>query len=313
MRFKGLDLNLLVALDTLLAETSVTQAAERLHLTQSAVSNALARLRDTLGDELLVQSGRKMVLTPFAEELRSQVRDILMRIDSTVRSKPDFLPASSHRHFRIACSDFVAEAVFTDVVREMSRGAPGISLELLPLVSDGIYLELQRGDIDLIVAPDHYCRPGHLQAAIFSEPWACVAWARNSAVGDTISLAEYVQAEHVALQPMGQVALDQYFLEQRGIKRRVMVSVPVFTWMPRLLVGTQRIATMPRRFATGFARALPLKIVRPLFDLPPLTESMQWHPSRDRDKALAWLRQVILKVAAGAARHPGLDRKSAAR
>ena len=313
MRFKGLDLNLLVALDTLLAEKSVTQAAERLHLTQSAVSNALARLRDTLGDDLLVQSGRKMVLTPFAEELRGQVRDILMRIDSTVRSKPDFLPESSHRHFRIACSDFVAEAVFTDVVREMSRGAPGISLELLPLVSDGIYLELQRGDIDLIVAPDHYCRPGHLQArssASHGPAWHGRATRR---VGDTISLAEYVQAEHVALQPMGQVALDQYFLEQRGIKRRVMVSVPVFTWMPRLLVGTQRIATMPRRFATGFARALPLKIVRPLFDLPPLTESMQWHPSRDRDKALAWLRQVILKVAAGAARHPGLDRKRAAR
>jgi DNA-binding transcriptional LysR family regulator len=297
MRFKGLDLNLLVALDTLLTETSVTQAAERLHLTQSAVSNALARLRATLGDDLLVLSGRKMVLTPFAEELRGQVRDILMRIDSTVRSKPDFQPESSRRHFRIACSDFVAEAVLTDAVLEISRVAPGISLDLLPLVSGEVYLGLQRGEIDLIIAPDYYSRADQLQAPIFSEPWICVAWVGNKAVGATISLAQYTAAEHVVLQPMGQVALDQHLLKASGIERRVMVSVPVFTWMPRLLVGTQRIATMPRRFAANCARTLPLKTARPLFDIPPLNESMQWHPSRDRDKALAWLRQVILGVA----------------
>jgi LysR family transcriptional regulator, nod-box dependent transcriptional activator len=311
MRFKGLDLNLLVALDTLLTETSVTQAAERLHLTQSAVSNALARLRETLGDDLLVQSGRKMVLTPFAEDLRSQVRDILMLIDSTVRSKPDFQPESSHRHFRIACSDFVAEAVLTDVILEISRAAPGISLDLLPLVSDEVYLRLQRGEVDLIIAPDYYCRADHLQAPIFSEPWTCVAWAGNRAVGDTISLAQYTQAEHVVLQPMGQVALDQHFLEQNRIQRRAMVTVPVFTWMPRLLVGTERIATMPQRFAASYARTLPLKTVRPLFDIPPLDESMQWHPSRDRDKALAWLRQVILSVGGSATGRAPPERRRA--
>jgi LysR family nod box-dependent transcriptional activator len=313
MRFKGLDLNLLVALDTLLAERSVTQAAERLHLTQSAVSNALARLRATLGDDLLVQSGRRMVLTPFAEELRGQVRDILMLIDSTVRSKPDFQPESSHRHFRIACSDFVAEAVLTDAVLEISRVAPGISLDLLPLVSDEVYLGLQRGEIDLIIAPDHYCRADQLQAPIFSEPWTCVAWAGNKTVGPTINLAQYTKAEHVVLQPMGQMALDQHFLKDNGIERRAMVTVPVFTWIPRLLVGTARIATMPRRFAASCARTLPLKTARPLFDIPPLNESMQWHPSRDRDKALAWLRQVILGVAGRIPRQDGLDRRRASR
>ena len=311
MRFKGLDLNLLVALDTLLTETSVTQAAERLHLTQSAVSNALARLRETLGDELLVQSGRKMVLTPFAADLRGQVRDILMLIDSTVRSKPDFQPESSQRHFRIACSDFVAEAVLTDAILEISRAAPGISLDLLPLVSDEVYLRLQRGEIDLIIAPDHYCRADHLQAPIFSEPWTCVAWAQNRVVGDTISLPQYTAAEHVVLQPMGQVALDEHFLGQSGIARRAMVTVPVFTWMPRLLVGTERIATMPQRFAASYARTLPLKTVRPLFDIPPLNESMQWHPSRDRDKALAWLRQVILGVSGGVTGQAAPERRRA--
>jgi DNA-binding transcriptional LysR family regulator len=296
MRFKGLDLNLLVALDTLLAERSVTQAAVRLHLTQSAVSNALARLRATLGDELLVPSGRRLVLTPFAEELRGQVRDILMRIDATVLANPDFRPETSQRHFRIACSDFVAEAVLGDVVREIARVAPGISLDLLSMVSDQTHQQLQTGDIDLVVAPDHYCRAGNLQLAILSEPWTCVAWARNRSFGATISAEQYARAEHVVLQPVGQVALDEHLLEQRGIRRRAMVTVPVFNWTLRLLTGTERIATLPRRFAVGHARALQLKLVRPLFDLPPLTESMQWHPSRDRDRALAWLRQVIVRA-----------------
>jgi DNA-binding transcriptional LysR family regulator len=236
------------------------------------------------------------------------VREILMLIDSTVRSKPDFRPESSQRHFRIACSDFVAEAVLTEVIVGMSRSAPGMRVDLLPLASDEVNLQLQRGELDLIIAPDYYCRADHLQAPIFSEPWTCVAWARNGAVGDTISLAQYTASEHVVLQPIGQVALDQHFLEQSRIERRVRVSVPVFTWMPQLLIGTERIATMPQRFAARYARTLPLKTVRPLFDIPPLNESMQWHPSRDRDQALAWLRQSILGVAGSAAGHAGRER-----
>ncbi|MCC7463996.1 MAG: LysR family transcriptional regulator [Gammaproteobacteria bacterium] len=311
MRFKGLDLNLLVALDSLLSDQSVTRTAERLHLTQSAVSNALARLRTTLGDELLVPSGRRLVLTPFAAELRAEVRDILMRIDATVLAKPGFRPESSQRHFRIACSDFVAEAVLADVVREVAGTAPGISLDLLTMVSSEVFDALQSGEIDLIIAPDHYCRAGHQQAAVFNEPWTCVAWTRSRSVGATISVEQYARAEHVVLQPLGQVALDQHLLEQRGIRRRAMVTVPVFNWMLRLLAGTERIATLPRRFAASHARALQLKMVRPLFELPPLTESMQWHPSRDRDQALAWLRQLIVRVAHRPAAH-GSRRRPAA-
>lgn len=305
MRFKGLDLNLLVALDTLLAERSVTRAAERLHLTQSAVSNALARLRSTLGDELLVPSGRRLVLTPFAAELRAEVRDILMRIDATLLARPEFRPETSQRHFRIACSDFVAEAVLAQVVRELARAAPLVSLDLLSMVSDATHQQLQSGDIDLVIAPDHYCRAGNLQIPVLSEPWTCVAWARNRGVGTTINAEQYARAEHVVLQPLGQVALDEHLLEQRGIPRRSMVTVPVFHWMLRLLTGTERIATLPRRFAASHARALQLKLVRPLFELPPLVETMQWHPSRDRDPALAWLRQLILRVAGRPAMRAG--------
>ena len=248
-------------------------------------------------DGLVCAAVALLVLTPFAADLRPEVREILVRIDATVLARPGFRPESSQRHFRIACSDFVAEAVLADVVRELARTAPSVSLDLLSMVSDATHQQLQSGDIALVVAPDHYCRAGNRQAAILSEPWTCVAWARSRSFGATISAEQYTRAEHVVLQPVGQVALDEHLLEQRGIRRRAMVTVPVFNWMLRLLTGTERIATLPRRFAARHARALQLKLVRPLFELPALTESMQWHPSRDRDQALAWLRQLILGVA----------------
>lgn len=297
MRFKGLDLNLLVALDILLAERSVTQASERLHLTQSAVSCALARLRETLGDELLVQSGKKMLLTPFAEELRSQVREILTLIDATMLSNPGFQPETSERHFRIACSDFVAEVVMIVAQREVSHRAPGISLDLLPIVSDDLLRSLERGDIDLVIAPEFYCHPTHAQAMLFTDTWACLAWADNQAVGATLGLEQYLAMDHVTLQPFEQVALDQRYFDEKKMQRRVKVTAPIFALIPRMLVGTKRIATVPSQLAATYDKIFPLKSVRLEFDIPPLVETLQWHPSRQRDVGLAWLRDIIHSVA----------------
>lgn len=293
MRFKGLDLNLLVVLDKLLTYRSVTQTAELLHVTQSAASSALARLRESLGDELLVQSGRQMLLTRFGEELREQVREILTWIDATMSSNPNFDPAASQRHFRVVCSDFVADVVMARALREIERLAPGVSLDLMPPVSMEIFTRLQRGEVDLVIAPDYYCSAQHLQAQLFSDPFVCVAWSGNSSVGETIDVEQYASMDHVVLQPFGQVALDQHYLDERKLSRRVMASVPVFGLLLKLLVGTKRIATVPSRLVDDYAHLLQLKSAQLAFEMPPLTESMQWHPSRDRDMALSWLRKVI--------------------
>lgn len=294
MRFKGLDLNLLVALDVLLVEKSVTRAAARAHLTQSAMSGALARLRATLNDELLVQSGRRMVLTPFALQLRDPVREILTLVDSTMRSNPGFRPESSRRHFRVAASDFVNEVLMVHVQRMAHRTAPGISLDLLPVISDQVFQQLHRGDIDLVIAPPEYCNPGNSQAELFQDSWVCIAWSENGAVGPTMSREQYLAMDHVVLQPYGRsVALDEQHLSAIGVQRRIKVTAPVFTLIPQLVVGTDRIATVPERLPGIHRFARLLKSSKLLFDIPPLTETMQWHPSRDRDMGLAWLRQLI--------------------
>lgn len=293
MKFKGLDLNLLVALDALLREQSVTIASERLHLTQSAVSNALARLRGALGNELLVQSGKKMILTPFAEELRGQVREILATIETMMRSDPGFQPSTSNRHFRIGCSDFVAETVLIRTHQTIAQTAPGITLEFVPMVSSDIYNQLQQGEIDLIIAPDHYCQQGNRHAPLFNIPWVCIAWSGNAEVGDTITLQQYERTDHVILKPSGRAGLDQIYLDQVNISRRVKTYAPTLSLIPRLIVGTNRIATVPNQAISIYASIFPLRIVSPLFGIPDITEVLQWHPSRDHDTGFAWLRQVI--------------------
>lgn len=298
MRFKGLDLNLLVALDALLADRSVSQAAARLHLTQSAMSGALGRLRETLKDDLLVQSGRRMILTPYAEELREHVRQILALVDGTLRSNPGFRPETSRRHFRIAASDFVNEVVMVPVQRLVHRLAPGVSLDLLPVISDEVFAQLRRGEIDLVVAPPEYCGPGNSQAGLFEDSWVCLAWAENATVGPSMSREQYLAMDHVVLLPYGRsVALDEQYLRANGLQRQVKVTASVFTLIPQLLVGTDRIATVPARLPEIHRHARLLKTSKLLFDMPPLTETMQWHPSRDRDMGLAWLRELLRAAA----------------
>ncbi len=295
MRFNGLDLNLLVALDALLGERSVTAAARRLNLSPSAVSCALARLREALGDDLLVTSGRRMVATPYAEGLAAEVRAILTRIDTTLRSEPQFDPARSSRHFRIVASDYVTDAVLATAICEICRLAPGVEIDLRPLVSDEVFADLQKGEIDLLIAPDRYRAKASAQQRLFEDRFVCLASADNGAVGKTITLDQYQRADHVVLKSHGAIAaVDDLFFSERGIARQVKISAPNFTLLPRLIVGSRRIATVPSRLADNYRRLLPLKIVKAKCEMPALCETMQWHQSRQNDKALTWLRQMIV-------------------
>ena len=148
MRFNKLDLNLLVALDALLAERNISRAGERLHLSQPAMSNALARLRSFFGDELLAAQGRQMVLTPRALGLIEPVRDVLMRIDSTITTPPLFDPAQSTRTFVLLLSDFTTAVFIPPLLEALYQQARGIRLELRTL-NDKPAEQLEQGDADL--------------------------------------------------------------------------------------------------------------------------------------------------------------------
>jgi LysR family transcriptional regulator, nod-box dependent transcriptional activator len=293
--FGGLDLNLLVALDALFAEKSVSRAGERLHLSQSATSGALARLREAFHDPLLVQVGRKMALTPLAEGLIEPVRNFLLHAETILNGSPAFDPPTSTRKFRLLMSDYVQTVVMTEALPRLQSLAPGISLELLWNI-DGISEPLERGEIDLAVTPTRYLSPGHPSEPLFKDEFTCLVWSGNSRIKRDLSLETYLSLGHVVVR-FGRLqqlpSFDEWFVERFGHQRRIEVITTAFNLVPQLLIGTSRIATLHRRLAIFYQRYVPLKLIAPPIAIPLLEESMQWHQSRDRDPGTMWLRSVL--------------------
>ncbi|MGB6945058.1 MAG: LysR family transcriptional regulator [Bryobacteraceae bacterium] len=298
MDLAGLDLNLLVALDALFAERSVSRAGERLHLSQSATSGALARLREVFRDPLLVQVGRKMVLTPAAEALVEPVRDFLLHAESILNINPVFNPGSSMRKFRLLMSDYVETVLMAEALPRIEQVAPGIRFEFVSNVQGG-FDALDRGEIDLSIGPAMRLSSAHPSEPLFDDQFICVVWSGNTRVKSAITLSEYLSMGHVVVR-FGKhrelTTFDEWFLERFGYERRVEVITTAFNAVPQLLVGTSRIATLHRRLALFYQRYLPLKIIQPPFEIATLQESMQWHKSRDRDPGTVWLRSLLKNV-----------------
>ena len=294
----GLDLNLLVALDALFAEKSVSRAGERLHLSQSATSGALARLREVFQDQLLVPVGRRMVMTPVAEALVDPVRDFLLQAEAILNNNPVFDPASSTRKFRLLMSDYVETVLMTEALPRMEQFAPGIRFEFVSNFEGG-FEALDRGEIDLSIAPSLRLTSEHPSEPLFEDEFVCVIWSGNSRVKSAISLDEYLAMGHIVVR-FGKrqelTTFDEWFMERLGHERRIEVVTTAFNLVPQLLVGTYRIATLHRRLALFYQRYLPLKIMKPPFEIATLQESMQWHKSRDRDPGTVWLRSLLKSV-----------------
>jgi LysR family nod box-dependent transcriptional activator len=299
MRLRRLDLNLLVALDALLATRSVTAAAQRLHVTQPSMSGSLARLREHFGDALMVQVGRRMTLTPLGETLLGPVRQSLLQVEATISLRPGFDPTTSTRHFAICASEATVLALLTEVLRDIERQAPGITVELLSADPARMGPMLDRGELDFHFAGENLLLPEHPTSLAFRDDFLCVVWSGNSRVGSKLSLEKYLSLGH-AITRYGlerRPGFEQFTLERLGIQRRVEVSCTTPALLGPLVVGTHRIATMPARLARDQARVLPLKLLRPPLPLPPLEIHMQWHKSRDQDAGAVWFRDLVVSAA----------------
>ena len=302
MRFHKLDLNLLVALDALLSLQSVSRAAEQLNLSQSAMSNALARLREHFDDDLLVQVGRKMELTPRAEGLQDAVRDVLVRVDTTISAKPEFIPAQSDREFRIFVSDYTMVTLMPHLLALAAEASHSGRFHFLPQQNQPQRL-LDRGEADLLVIPQIYCSADHPMDRLLDETFCCIVWrdgqlaSPERAPGGRLTLDAYRGAGHVVFQPPGATpSFEGTAMQSQGITRRVEVATFSFVGALSLVVGTDRVATVHRRLAAYGQQFLPVKLLEPPIDLPPMTQAMQWHKYRTNDPGLVWLRSLMLQA-----------------
>ncbi len=299
VRYKHLDLNLLVVLDALLVEKSPTRAGEKVFLSQSAVSSALARLRAHFNDELLVQVGRRMELTPLGQSLAAPVRETLLKIQSTFETQPEFDARTSRNHFQIVASDYIVSVLMGEVIRRASIEAPKVSIEIVQ-PAEHPRDALDHGNVDMLIFPEYLLSQEHPKRTLFEETESCVVWAGNTHVGDTLSLEQYLSLGHVVCR-MGTTrvaAFEEWFVERYGHVRRIETMVNSFTDMLRVLIGTQRIATTHTRLAALFARTTPLRLLKPPFEFPALVMALQWHSYRDVDPASIWMRKLIAEVAA---------------
>jgi LysR family transcriptional regulator, nod-box dependent transcriptional activator len=292
MRFNKLDLNLLVALDALLTDNSISRAAERVHLGQSAMSNALARLREYFDDDLLVQVGRKMEPTPRALSLKEPVRDVLIRVEAAVVTQPLFDPKNSDREFRLTVSDYTNAVLLPHVLESVHRQSSNIRFQLLPQASNP-KRALENGDVDLMIIPELFASADHPSEQLFEERFCCLVWRESPLAHGKLTLERYLAHGHVVMEPPNAQAYETKLLTDKGIQRRVEVTTFSFATAPRLIVGTSRIVSVHRRLARQAEQELPV-VARPLpVEIAPMKQTMQWHKYRSNDQGLVWLRKTI--------------------
>ena len=292
MLLSDLNLNMLVYLDALLAEKNVSKAANRVGVTQSAMSLALRRLREHFHDEILLQIGKTMAPTPLALSLAEPLRNVLTQLQSIVSSTANFDPATSNRKFTISGTDFTLDYMLKKILPKLARTAPGIRIDYVP-VSANRDEEFAQGRIDLLAVRDLYAIAGHPSEPLLTCRFACVVWSKNSLVRKKLSLEQYTQLGHVCGR-LGDWRVGNYKFQKHYVNvQRIEVEVPSFALAVQLVTGTQRIALCHLEHAKMYAKQYSLRILTPPFDIPPAHIRLQWHKHMDHDPGLIWFRSVL--------------------
>ncbi|MEH2513397.1 DNA-binding transcriptional LysR family regulator [Nitrobacteraceae bacterium AZCC 1564] len=295
-----IDLNLLVHLDALLTERSVTRAASRVGIGQSAMSHNLARLRDVFSDELLTRSPEGMRLTPRAMALVEPVRTTLVQIQTLVSKDEVFNPATAVRTFRFGLPDSMEILIVPALLARLREVAPGIHLRLYNIDSSRLLDDLDADELDLAIGYDVFPQGQvhHKRRLLFTESYLCMFNAERTGITSPISLDDYVRLPHVltSLRPGRSVrGVVDDALEKLGLQRTVVLTTPRFLTVPSLVARAPVIVTMHARLARLFATELGLSLSPPPVELQEVAVSLLWHSSYDHDLANAWLRQIIVQ------------------
>ena len=297
MDLHGFDLNLLIALDALLSEKSVTNAGRRVHLSQSAMSGILARLRAAFKDELLVPSRGGMALTPLAEELTTPVRAVLAQVQQSILTRVPFDPKTSRRAFTIAASDYAVSVLLADVLRDLKTWGPSLTVSIVPLRDRLQQLEDIR--LDLLIVPEAFVPEGRAHHVLFQDTFSCIVWSEHPTVGSVLTIEEYQSLGHVVVSFVdGRLtSFDAHFSAEVGLRRNVEVIAPSYQLLPDLVIGTARIATLQTRLAYKLAAVRPIRVLPLPAALPTFEEAMVWHARFEGDEAHRWFRRRLLQMA----------------
>ncbi len=297
MDLKNIDLNLLLVFNEVFVERRVSRAATNLGITQPAVSNALARLRRLLDDDLLVSTPKGMVPTPFADQLAEPVAYALGILHSAVQQRTTFDPVVSQRVFRIAITD-IGEIYFLPQLMELlSQIAPGVSVATVRAGALDLKSEMETGQVDVAVGLLPVLQSGFFQRRLFEQRYVCMFRRGHRLDQGEISLDEFSEAGHVVVSATGtgHGKIDE-LIERSGVKRLVRLRVPHYVAVGHILGSTEMIATVPERFAERIAAPFGLSYVAHPVKLPSSAISMFWHAKVHKDPANQWIRGLFFNM-----------------
>ncbi|MGO4448287.1 LysR family transcriptional regulator [Phyllobacterium sp. TAF24] len=299
MDINRLDLNLLVTLDTLLAERNVTRAAKRLNLSQPALSARLARLRDILGDQLLLPVQRGMVPTQRALELQTPLHEALESVRRVVAEGASFEPSTAVATISIVASDYVQYSILMLLADALRTEAPGVRIAWRSIEASQLIPPMERGEVDLaLITPDF--APEQLRMRkLYRERYVAIVRTDHPIVRGSIDLDIFCALDHVIVSPQGGgfTGPTDEALEAVGRNRRVVLSTPGFLMVPELIERSDMIALVPYRIARD--RSQRLQILEPPLIVPGFNIAMVWHDRTTTHPVQRWLREKIAAIATG--------------
>ncbi len=294
-KLAGLNLNVLVALDALLVECNVTRAAKRIRVTQPAMSQTLARLRELFDDPLLVRKGRVLVRTPRAEAMLSPLSEALEAVERAVQLGMGFEPATSKRVFRVAMTDLHLTSILPGMLRTIGASAKEVRIQAEPMAMGGFSKRVSTGEIDLAVGFLLRAAEDVVVETLFVDDFVClVRRGHPLARKKRITLDAFTRHWHLANTPVGYVPQAMAGTGHLfGAMTRIRASLPYLLSVPAMVRETDLVATVPRRLLRAPIDLAEIAVLEAPAELPEVAHSMWWRPHFDRDPAHLWLRALV--------------------
>jgi DNA-binding transcriptional LysR family regulator len=293
---RDIDLNLLVVFQEVFQERQISAVARRLKLSQPAVSNALARLRRSFGDELFVRTAQGMQPTPLAQQLAESVSAALAHVAQALNRHDSFVAATSERHFTLAMTD-VGEVYFMPgLIETCRRLAPGIQLSTVRAGAVDLKNEMESGRVDLAIGAFDTISGALYQRRLFRQNYVSMFRNGHPLAGKKITLKDFLAAQHLVVSSL-ESPYDRInqLLEKAGVRANTHFRVPHFTAVPYIVSHSDLLVTVPQKLAESAAQPFGLQYIRPPLRLPSLQTNIFWHRRFNQDAGNQWLRNLVVE------------------
>lgn len=294
INMKRFDLNLLLALDALLAERSVSGAAKRLHLSQPAVSTLLARLRKLFNDPLLLRGYGGMLPTPLARELMGPVSRLLAEIHHLVDNGSVFDPAKAESTFTVSAPDYIQHTLLPPLIRALRKEAPKVKLGIKPFVFGQMQKQMESGEVDLCICPMFQNVPTLHATSLYTERIVFVVRRSHPKARRRLTLEQFCQLDHVVVTPNRIAERTDEALAAAGRARRVAMTLPDYLLVPDVVCASDMIGTLPERLAKRHATRL--RVMEPPVKLNDFTLAAFWHERTQHTPLHNWLRGKVIQL-----------------